>query len=68
MTDTSTGGPPSPCIDVCRLDRGYAYCIGCLRTIEEITRWSRMTDAEKRTVLADLPTRRELLGNPGERR
>jgi predicted Fe-S protein YdhL (DUF1289 family) len=60
--------PYSPCLDICRLDRGYAYCIGCLRTIEEIKRWSRMTDAEKLTVLAELPARRELPGTPGERR
>ena len=54
--------PYSPCIDVCRLDRGYAYCIGCLRTIEEIKRWSSMTDAEKLTVLDVLPARRTALG------
>jgi len=58
MTDTNTSGPPSPCVDVCRLDRSYAYCIGCLRTMDEIRRWSCMTDAEKRMVLDALPARR----------
>jgi uncharacterized protein len=50
--------PPSPCTDVCRLDAGYAYCIGCHRTIDEITRWTAMTSAEKRAVLDQLPARR----------
>jgi len=64
LTDSSTHGPPSPCIDVCRLDRGYAYCIGCLRTIDEIKHWSGMTDTEKRSVLNALPARRTGLSEP----
>lgn len=33
--------PPSPCIDVCRLnDKGL--CLGCYRTGEEIMLWSRL--------------------------
>ena len=41
---------PSPCIDVCRLDvRGL--CIGCRRTIEEITEWSRASEARRREIL-----------------
>lgn len=66
--DPTLPGIQSPCIDVCRLDHGYAYCIGCLRTIEEIKRWSRMTDADKHAVLAALPARRAALGNTGELR
>lgn len=66
MTDSSTHGPPSPCIDVCRLDRGYAYCIGCLRTMDEIKRWSYMTDVEKRMVLDELPARRTVLRVSGQ--
>ena len=58
MNDATRDDPASPCIDVCRLDKGYAYCIGCQRTIEEITRWSAMSPTEKRTVLAALPARR----------
>ena len=54
--------PPSPCIDVCRLDRSYAYCIGCHRTIDEIKRWSAMTAAEKRALLDALPARRAACG------
>ena len=32
---------PSPCVSVCRMDADRVFCIGCLRTIPEITEWSR---------------------------
>lgn len=49
--------PLSPCTGVCRLDtRGF--CMGCLRTGDEIARWTRMTDAEKIRLMDDvLPLR-----------
>jgi len=33
-------------------------CEGCFRTLDEIAAWSAMSDAEKRSVLAQLPARR----------
>lgn len=33
-------------------------CTGCLRTLDEIARWSAMSDAERRAVIAALPARR----------
>lgn len=47
---------PSPCIDVCRIKRGV--CRGCLRTLDEIAAWSTASDADKRRILARLPSRR----------
>lgn len=41
----------SPCRNLCTLDRATRTCIACLRTLEEIGGWSRMSDAEKRRVL-----------------
>ena len=41
---------PSPCIKVCRVADGV--CVGCGRTLDEITRWSRMDDDERAAVLA----------------
>ena len=41
----------SPCIDVCKIDYKSGYCIGCNRTIEEITDWSSMNDSNKKKVL-----------------
>lgn len=40
----------SPCVNICALDDDD-ICIGCQRTVEEITRWSRMDNAERRVVL-----------------
>jgi len=51
--------PLSPCIGICRLDpRGY--CIGCLRTGDEIARWRAMGDAERLRYMRDvLPSRKQ---------
>jgi predicted Fe-S protein YdhL (DUF1289 family) len=49
--------PPSPCVRVCTLDESRTWCTGCGRTLAEIGRWSRLSAAEKRAVLADLPRR-----------
>nr|WP_172480646.1 DUF1289 domain-containing protein [Pseudomonas oleovorans] len=40
----------SPCVHVCALDE-QDVCIGCQRTVAEITRWGRMDNAERREVL-----------------
>jgi len=53
-------GPVSPCINVCVLD-SQGICQGCLRTIDEIAGWGRMTAAEQWGVMARLEqARREL--------
>jgi len=49
---------PSPCIDVCTLDPDTGLCQGCSRTIEEIAAWARLSDADKRQVLARIAQRR----------
>ena len=41
----------SPCIAVCKIDYESGYCIGCNRTIEEITNWSGMSDSNKKKIL-----------------
>lgn len=40
----------SPCVHVCALDE-EDICIGCQRNVDEITRWSRMENTERRQVL-----------------
>lgn len=42
---------PSPCVNICALDDDD-ICTGCQRTVAEITRWSRMDNEERRSVLA----------------
>ena len=46
----------SPCIDICRLD-AQGLCIGCRRSIDEISEWSRATDARRREILGELEGR-----------
>ena len=48
---------PSPCVSVCRMDAERVLCVGCLRTIPEISAWSRMTDDDKRVVWARIEQR-----------
>ena len=59
--DLANGPVASPCINVCRMDAATGWCEGCLRTIDEIAAWSRLPDAIKREVCAQLPARRAAL-------
>ena len=49
---------PSPCTGVCVLDSTRRVCLGCKRTLGEITAWGALTNDEKRAVVAQLPARR----------
>jgi predicted Fe-S protein YdhL (DUF1289 family) len=42
------------------------WCEGCQRTIDEITRWSRTSDDDRRTILAAVAERREWLAEAGQ--
>ncbi|ACC69356.1 DUF1289 domain-containing protein [Paraburkholderia phymatum] len=48
---------PSPCINVCRMDKATNLCEGCLRTIDEIANWSSFDDAAKRAVWDEIEAR-----------
>jgi predicted Fe-S protein YdhL (DUF1289 family) len=58
---------PSPCISVCSLDEDTGFCRGCYRTGEEVEKWLRYTDAEKRAVLDALEARRQQYPDLGAR-
>lgn len=47
----------SPCIDICVVHPEERICTGCFRTIDEISRWSKMAADERSTILAELPDR-----------
>lgn len=53
----------SPCINVCIIDRVTRECKGCLRTIDQISSWTRYTDAERAAIMADIE-RRRAAGDP----
>jgi predicted Fe-S protein YdhL (DUF1289 family) len=54
----------SPCVKVCQMDPVRGVCIGCCRTLDEIGRWSRMSDTDRETVMRDLGERRKALDIP----
>jgi len=47
----------SPCVQVCVIHPASRLCTGCLRSIDEITRWSKMSGAERREIMGVLPER-----------
>ncbi|MFY0661412.1 MAG: DUF1289 domain-containing protein [Shimia sp.] len=47
----------SPCIQVCVVHPEERICTGCLRSIDEITRWSKMSPEERSEIMAELPSR-----------
>jgi uncharacterized protein len=47
----------TPCVKICTLDARAGLCLGCGRTVDEITRWSRMDASERARVIAELPAR-----------
>ncbi|MEJ1966722.1 MAG: DUF1289 domain-containing protein [Gammaproteobacteria bacterium] len=52
--------PGTPCINVCVL-RADGYCLGCLRTGDEIARWRDMAPAEQWRLVDALAQRRAKL-------
>ena len=51
----------SPCINVCVLHPQAKVCLGCFRTSDEITQWSRMTPEMRRDVMSTLAEREKTL-------
>lgn len=48
----------SPCVASCKLNADK-ICVGCYRHIDEIACWNRLTDHQRRQVLADCNARRQ---------
>lgn len=46
----ATSAVPSPCVSVCRMDEARAYCLGCLRTLDELRTWGSSNDVAKREI------------------
>ena len=51
----------SPCVKICLIHPEARICIGCLRSVDEIASWSRMTPEARREVMDALPGRSGLL-------
>ena len=53
----------SPCVDICQLNPASGVCLGCFRTMDEISVWVEMSYDDKREVLL-LAKERQLLMLP----
>lgn len=47
----------SPCIKICVVHPETRLCTGCLRSIDEITIWSKLSNKARQGILDDLPSR-----------
>ena len=54
----STAVVATPCTKVCVVDGESGLCLGCFRTLPEIAGWGRLSDDERRALMAALPARR----------
>lgn len=54
----------SPCVKICVMDPARGVCLGCCRTLDEIARWSGMTDAAREQIMGTLDARRKALDVP----
>ena len=48
----------SPCIRECRVDQVTGYCIGCFRTLKEISYWASYTNDQRLRVMSSIAARR----------
>ena len=48
----------SPCINICQMHAASGWCVGCLRTLDEIAAWGGLDDIGRREVLQRLRGRR----------
>jgi predicted Fe-S protein YdhL (DUF1289 family) len=51
--------PASPCVRLCCLDEANETCVGCFRTLAEITGWQAADGAERERILKRCAERRE---------
>ena len=47
----------SPCVKLCVVHPEARLCVGCYRSIDEISRWSRMTPDERISIMTQLQSR-----------
>ena len=60
-TAPSAAPVASPCVSLCKMDPDSGFCVGCLRTIDEIVQWAQAGDDFKRAVWAEIKRREELI-------
>ena len=51
----------TPCIKICVVDGESGLCLGCYRRLNEVAGWSKMTPEARDAVMAELPSRVNLI-------
>jgi predicted Fe-S protein YdhL (DUF1289 family) len=49
----------SPCKSICVLDTQGILCIGCFRTVDELTDWYKLPLSEQERIMEECKTREE---------
>lgn len=57
MTDVPPRPVLTPCVKVCAVDGASGLCLGCLRSLQEIAEWSRLSADRRDEIMAELPSR-----------
>jgi predicted Fe-S protein YdhL (DUF1289 family) len=47
----------SPCVKICVVHPVERICTGCLRSLDEIANWGRMSNADRAALVKELPKR-----------
>ncbi len=47
----------SPCVKLCSIHPETKLCLGCSRSLIEITKWSQMSDDMRADIITQLPDR-----------
>ena len=50
--------PASPCVRNCCLNE-QDICLGCFRSLTEITSWSQVSDEDKQAIMVNIQQRRQ---------
>ena len=56
-TNEAHGDYDSPCVRNCVISQHSGYCLGCARTLHEISYWTRYAPHERQRILRELPAR-----------
>ena len=54
-TNVKSMSVESPCVHICKIESDV--CVGCKRTLDEITDWYKLTDQQKVLILDKIKLR-----------
>lgn len=52
--------PQTPCIGVCHINTATGYCIGCWRTLDEISNWGTQSPNEQKIIKLQIKQRMQI--------